>query len=222
MLFKLLLSLILLVPLAASSQTVEVKKAVSRIEGKNTEGYEVIVGDDDEQVKESLTRFLKGLGKTKQAGDYITVPVAVAGEKTYPYPLYATIRRSAGANSVWIGMISASEQDRALEKLVYDFGVSFWREKIQHQIDESLRALQAVEKQQSRLINQNEDLLRKISDNKREKLELEKALEENRLELEALKGKLESNRQARDSVLIAREQIKKVVEMHKEKQRQVK
>ncbi|WP_254157854.1 hypothetical protein [Chryseosolibacter indicus] len=47
-----------------------------------------------------------------------------------------------------------------VEKLVHDFGVSFYRDKVQQQIDESNRALQAVEKQQLRLVGQNKDLVK--------------------------------------------------------------
>jgi hypothetical protein len=78
-----------------------------------------------------------------------------------------------------------------------------------------------VEKQQMRLVNQNKDLENKIEGNKREKIQLEKSLKNNKVELMTLTKKLEENKKAQDSVAIATEQIKKVVEMHKERQRKI-
>jgi hypothetical protein len=50
---------------------------------------------------------------------------------------------------------------------------------------------------------------------------LEKSLVDNNVELETLSKKLEQNKKGQDSVAVAGEQIKKVVEMHKESQRRV-
>lgn len=108
-----------------------------------------------------------------------------------------------------------------LRKLIYDYAVAFYREQIQLQIDESLQALQAVEKKQMRLVNQHKDINNKIDNNKKQKIALEKALVENKVELEDLSKKLESNVRAQDSVAVASGQIKKVVEMHRERQRKV-
>jgi hypothetical protein len=46
-------------------------------------------------------------------------------------------------------------------------------------------------------------------------------LENNKLEYESLLLKIEQNKKAQDSVAVAREQVKKVVEIHREKQRKV-
>jgi hypothetical protein len=111
--------------------------------------------------------------------------------------------------------------NREIEIMLHNFGVNFYREKIQKQIDEAVRAQQAVERQQQRLTNQNKDLNNKLEGNKKEKIKLDQALVDNKLELENLIKRLEKNKFDQDSVNVAGEQIKKVVEMHKEKQRQV-
>jgi hypothetical protein len=127
----------------------------------------------------------------------------------------------------WIGSKSpgqdadASNINAALEKLIADFGVKYYRDKIQVQIDETNRAYQAVEKQKQRLVNENKTLLTKVEDNKREKIQLEKALENNKLENETLLKRIEKNKLDQDSVALAGEQIKKVAEIYKEKQRKV-
>jgi hypothetical protein len=104
---------------------------------------------------------------------------------------------------------------------MHDFGVKFYREKIQVQIDESLRAAQAVDKQQQKLTNENKNLNVKLEDNKREKIQLEKSIENNKLANADLLKKIAKNKHDRDSVALAGVQIKKVMEAQKEKQRKV-
>lgn len=221
-----LVFLFLLLPFYTNAQTIEVRKESSRIEGENVPGFQVVLSAGEHEVRNSLIKYLKALGKTKTAGDYIATEQPVVGGKKYSNSLYATTKSIGNASAAWIGVNSASGEesnlDRDLEQLTYDFGVTFHREQIQKQIDESLQALQAVERQQMRLSNQNKDLTSRIERNKREKIELEKSLVDNKLELEDLTKNLKANAKARDSVAIATEQIRKVVESHQERQRKVK
>jgi hypothetical protein len=92
---------------------------------------------------------------------------------------------------------------------------------VQKQIDETQQALDAVEKQQQRTLNQSKDLTIKVSNNEQEKIQLEKSLENNKLENVALKIRMENNKKAQDSLLNVNVQIKKVLETHKEKQRKI-
>lgn len=215
-----------LLPFSAAGQTIEVKKETFRIDGENTAGYQVEIAAPDEEVKTSLLKFLKNVGKTKQSGSIITVAEPLIGGKKHFATLYSAARGTGDTGAAWMGIRAEegeeSSLNRDIEKLVHDFAVTFHREKIQIQIDESLRALQAVEKQQLRLLNQHKDLNNKIEHNKREKIQLEKELADNKVELEDLKIKLEANSKAQDSVTVATEQIRKVVELHKARQQKVK
>ena len=60
----------------------------------------------------------------------------------------------------------------AVEKLVYQFGVRFYRDQIQIDIDESQQAFDATEKQQARLTNQNKDLNLRLGNNEQERVHL--------------------------------------------------
>jgi hypothetical protein len=79
----------------------------------------------------------------------------------------------------------------------------------------------AVEKQQQRLATQERDLNMKMEDNKREKIQLKKAIETNKLDSATLILKLAKNKHDTDSLIIVNEQVKKVVEANKEKQKKV-
>jgi hypothetical protein len=88
-------------------------------------------------------------------------------------------------------------------------------------VDESLKALQAVERQQQRLTTENRNLTIRLENNEKEKVQLEKSLEVNKLEHLSLLTKIDQNKKSQDSVAVAAEQIKKVIELHKEKQKKV-
>jgi hypothetical protein len=105
--------------------------------------------------------------------------------------------------------------------MVYQFGIKFYRDQVQKQIDETQQALDAVEKQQQRSLNQSKDLTIKLSNNEQEKIQLEKSLENNKLENVALKIRIENNKKAQDSLVNVNTQIKKVLEVQKEKQRKI-
>lgn len=217
--------LLMLIPLFTKGQAVKVTKENARIDAENTPGYQFAVVASESEVKASIARYLKAMGRTRNSGDYLTVAEPVVGDRRYSETLYASTRQVGNTTAAWFGMLlpggEVSGSDKDLEKLTYDFGVYFHREKIQQQIDESTRAQQAVEKQQNRLVSQHKDLNNKIESNKREKIQLEKSLVDNKIELEDLTKNLESNVKAQDSLFTALEQIKRVVEMHKEKQKNV-
>lgn len=102
-----------------------------------------------------------------------------------------------------------------------DFGVRFYREKVQAQIDETQQALDAVEKQTVRFLNQGKDLATKLTNNGLEKIKLEKALETNKFESEVLKVKIDNNKKAQDSIANVAVQINKVKQSQIEKLRKI-
>jgi hypothetical protein len=215
-----------LIDVCTFGQTVKVTTENIQIKGENAEGYEVILDGTAKEVEDQLLKFLKPVGKSKRVEDAYAYSLPLINGKNYTSPLYAIVR-DKGKGAAWLG-IRLSEWPknidslkREIEKMAYDFGVAFYKDKIQLQIDESNRALQTVERQQQKLQNQNKDLNSKLENNKAEKIRLEKALIDNKLEFDALTVKIEQNKKDQDSVAVANEQIKKVIDMQKEKQRKV-
>lgn len=209
-------------------QHVQVKKEVARISGENVEGFAVDLNGAVKNVTSSFTKYLKSLGKLKQNGDYVMLTESTLSGKIYGLPIYGLTREKANGTQAWLGIKSnewsssdAADVSKQLEKAIYDFGVQFYKEKIQEQIDESTRALQAVEKQQQRFLNQNRDLHTRLEDNKLQKIQLEKSLVNNSVEHETLLKKIDQNKKDQDSIAVVTEQIKKIVEAQKEKQMNV-
>jgi hypothetical protein len=221
---KVLLFIFLMAGFLLHAQSVKVKKETVRVKGENAEGFEVKLEGNADDVESQLTKYLKPIGKSKKTDNVASISLPSVNGKTYTSPLYATVK---GDGTAWIGIkdsewpAESGEIKKDIEKMVYEFGVTFYREKVQRQIDESNQALQAVEKQQLRYQNQNKDLNTKLENNRLEKIRLEKALENNKLELETLTKKLEQNIKDQDSVKVVNEQIKKLIEIQKDKQRKI-
>lgn len=223
------LILAMLMTMVSYAQTVGVKKESARVKGENIDGYEVMLTESAvNDVTASLVKFLKATGKVKQSPDLITVSEPSFQGIEYGAMVYAVTKEKGKNAAAWIGIKAADwpKEDvdkvkKELEKMIHDFGVQFYRGKIQVQVDESTRALQAVEKQQQRLVNENKSLNTKLEDNKREKIQLEKSLANNKLQNETLLKKIAKNKHDQDSVATAGGQVKKAVEMHKDRQRKV-
>ncbi len=224
--FTILLS-ILCFTVSTFAQTVKVKKDEARVKGENLSGYAVDLDGKSEEVTSALTKYFKALGKTRQGEGFMILTESTINGSSYKSPVYGVIKESGSTTTAWIGVKKEEWGDGAdniskeIEKLVYEFGVKFYRDKIQVQIDESVRAFQAVEKQQQRLVTQQRDLNMRLEDNKREKIQLEQSVENNKLQYQVLLLKIENNKKAQDSMVVVNEQVKKVVEANREKQKKV-
>lgn len=221
----------LLITVMAHAQTVTVKKSTEKIKGADAEGFTTDLDGKKDVVGAAWSKFVKDLGKTKllMATDPIVITEPIVGGASYEKGiLYATVKEKGETTTVWLGLKSGewvvndiSIVNKELEKLVHQFGVKYYRDKIQVLIDEAQRATDAVEKQKQRLTNQTKDYLIKVGSNEQEKVQLEKSLEANKLEHAVLLQKIENNKKSQDSIAIAGEQIKKAFELQKERQRKV-
>jgi len=226
---KFCLVALMVIPVVSYAQKVTVSKDTERVKGSNMDGYATELTGTIEEVSASYTKYLKTFGKIKSSGTQLQLSEAEISFTKYTVPLYATTHGKGEKIMVWLGLNSsewpapeqAEQALKDLEKVVYDFGVKFYRDKVQADIDESVRAQQAAEKQTVRLQNENKNLNSRLDFNSKEKFRLEKGLAENKLEYETLVSSIAKNKKDQDSVLVATDQIKKMVEVHKERQRKV-
>jgi hypothetical protein len=217
------------VSLTAYSQKVDVSKESEKVKGESADGYKTELEGKKDEVAAAWNKYLKEMGKVKSNGEYQFVENPALGGTAYTSGIvYSRVNGNEEKTTIWTGVKGAewtvndiSIVEKQLEKLLYQFGVRFYRDKIQAQIDEGQQASEAVTRQQLRLTNQNKDLNSRVVSNAAEKLRLEKALDANKLENLVLIQKIENNKKSQDSVKLAGEQIKKVIEMHKERQRKV-
>lgn len=212
------------------SQTVKVKSQQQRVKGENVSGFAVDLDGKRADVTSLLSKFLKETGKAKfLTTDPLIITDPIFNGIVYPKGLiYALTNESGNVVTAWLG-IKPSEWEskdvtfinKQIERMANDFGVRFYREKVQGQINETQQALDAVDKQSVRFINQGKDLTTKLTNNELEKIKLDKAVETNMLENAVLKVKIENNKKAQDSVTNAAVQIKKVKDIQLEKLRKI-
>lgn len=211
------------------AQRVLVDRSSEKVRGESADGYRTELTGAAEIVASAWSKYIKELGKGKGVGDYIAIAQPALGGTVYEKGVvYAKVTGRGPSATVWLGLIESawSVNDislvyKELEQAVYRFGVKFYRDQIQLQIDEAQQAVDAVERSQTRLLSQNKDLSNKLTNNESEKIRLEKQLENNQLEHAALLTRLETNRKAQDSVAAAMIPIKKILESHQERQRKV-
>jgi hypothetical protein len=219
------LSIFMLAGVLAYAQKVTVSGNTERVNGKNYEGYSTELTGSLEEVNSSLTKYLKTFGKVKNTGNQAQVSEVQINLTKYANPFFASSKAKGDKVIVWMGVSDESDSAKSirnqLEKLVYNFGVKFYKDKIQADVDESLRAQNAAEKQQQRLTLEGKNLISRQEMNAKERLRLEKALTNNRLDSAKFVTAIVRNKNSQDSLAIATEQIKKMVEAHKERQRRV-
>jgi hypothetical protein len=224
--------IIALVLLAGSSvaQTVKVKTQQQRVKGENVDGFAVDLEGKRADVATSLAKYLKEVGKAKfLSSDPLVITDPVFNGTVYPKgSIYAFTNESGNVVMAWLGIKPTEWEtkdvsfiNKQLERMANDFGVRFYREKMQAQIDETQQALDAVEKQTARFVNQGKDLATKLTNNGLEKIKLEKALETNKFESEVLKVKIDNNKKAQDSIANVAVQINKVKQSQIEKLRKI-
>lgn len=215
--------------LALQAQKVNVTKEAHRIKGNNIDGYATELSGTQEEVTSSYTKYLKTFSKVKTTDKLIQLSDVTIDQAKYTSPLYATVKGKPEKATVWLGLNPAEWVDTAqykkvrneLEKLVYNFGIKFYRDKVQVDIDEASHAQLTAEKQTLRLQNESKNLNSRLEFNQKEKIRMEKLLAENKLEYETLLSTIGRNKKDQDSVALATDQIKKMVEVHKERQRKV-
>ena len=215
--------------LSLAQPTITVIKKTHKIKATTANGFSVDLTGTIKEAENSLPKFLKNYGKTRTGFDFTTVSSPFMGGITYEdKTLYATADGDDKKVTVWMGIDTAEWRGedinsvlKKINKVVYEYGVHFYFDQAQKEIDESQQAFDATEKQKNRLVNQNKNLNLQLSNNEQEKIRLEKALEANALEKAVLLQKIENNNKAQDSVANAGVQIKKVLDAQKEKQKKI-
>lgn len=218
------LALCMLAGVFTYAQTVTVTKSSERIKGSAVNGYATELTGTLEEVTASFSKYLKTLGKVKATGSQFQVSEVQINLTPYTALLHAFTKSKGNTVLIWMG---AEESDSAksmvsvLEKQLHNFGVKFYQNKIQGDVDESLRAQAATEKQQQKLVLLGKNLASRLEMNEKEKLRLEKSIADNKLAHDKLLLAIEQNKKSQDSIAVATEQIKKMVETHKERQKKV-
>lgn len=221
--------LLCLMPLAGITQKVVAESENRTINGNDAKGYSVELQASSEAVRNALIKFMRDIGKSKNSKDMVTVTSPILGGTTWDkLIIYGQTKGDLNTSRAWMGLIPAEWEGQntdsplaSLKELVYQFGVKYYRDVIQAEIDETQKAVDATEKKLLRTTGQGKDLTSKLAANEAEKIRLDKQLELNVADHVLLLQKIEANKKSQDSLTNAATQIRKVLDAQKEKQSKV-
>lgn len=226
---KLAMSCVLFFALSAYGQKVTVNEKTEKVKGESAQGYSTTLEGKGDDVSAAWSKYIKTLGKVKSGADYQFIETPAMGGTVYTTGvLYSRSEGNAESGTVWMG-IRADEWtvndikivEETVKDLVYQFGIKFYKDKIQAQINEAQEALNIVIRQQQRLVSENKNLATRLSTNEQQKIQLEKSLEANKLEHLVLEQKIVNNKKAQDSVAATTVPIKRAIQLHQERLRKV-
>ena len=221
--------LALLLHLPIMAQQVSVSADSRSVKGTACDGYTTGLNGSLESVSQALVRYLRQHGKVKASGNEITITNPVLGGNVYEkHLMYAVVKGDENSATAWIGLNRSewpnNDTDVLLARIkdiTYQFGVKYYRDLVQLEIDETQQAVDAIDRKIQRLIQQNKDLNGKLLNNEQDKVRLEKALEQNATDHASLLLKIEANKKSQDSVSAAGVQVRKVLEARREKQSKI-
>lgn len=217
----------LLVSILSLGQTVVVKKEKQKIKNDNIYSFATTLEAGTAEVNSALLKFLKSYGKPKQQDEAIVIAECIISGQAYTKPLYGGIRQVSTSTNAWIGVnLKEWAADSLmvigrLEAMVKEFGVNFYRDKIQVQIDEAQRAVDIVNRQQQRTLNEQQNIQQKIESNKKEYQQLLKDIQKNRADSVALVIRMNQNKAGTDSLRTVSEKVKQALVFQKERQGKV-
>ncbi|GCC50860.1 hypothetical protein SanaruYs_10790 [Chryseotalea sanaruensis] len=204
-----------------------VRQEKQKIKNDNIYSFATTLDASVEDVNGALLKFLKNYGKPKQQDEAIVLAECIVNGKAFSKALYGNTRQAGAATYAWIGVnLNEWAADSAmvvgrLEAMVKEFGVNFYRDKIQVQIDEAQRAVDIVSRQQQRTLNEQQSIQQKIESNKKEYQQLLKAIQKNRSDSVALVLRLNKNTASTDSLRTVADKVKQAVVFQKERQGKV-
>jgi len=210
------------------AQRVYVQAGKEKIKSAELDGYKSELDANKKEVQDAWLKFAKNIGKSKSTGDVIELnDVVIDGEIYTGKTVYAKVIDNGKSATIWMGIREKdwdenyTKVEPFMERLVKEFSVRFYQEKIMAEISESEKALRFAERQQGKILNDLNDLKLKLEENERERIQLERSLNNNQLQNQVLRQKIENGNKSQDSISVSLEKIKRMIEMQRERMRQV-
>ena len=182
---------------------------------------------EQEITEKSWLKKLKEFGKVESSKNIYTVAIAnISGISSTPVNIISTITQSdKGSKVFWsieMGKAYVSTKDdpakySTAEKILHDFAVMVYREDINDQIKDAEKVLSQTVKVQDKKVRLGGDLVNKVERNKQQKLNLEQKLRDNADELIQLQKDIEQNKLDQAASVIEVGKVKNAVEAVKAK-----
>lgn len=211
-------------------QNYDIKKESQRINNKKYSGVSSVVEADLSKVEPYWIDYIKENGKARRKRNYYQLSEFSIQDMGIDTMTYATRVEASGQNSlIWIAPLlnDLEEEDIStlntdLEKILKMATRGYYVSEVQKRIDDAEAAATSVSKNHQKLIYEGEKLVIDLEGAEELKADLIARLEETELKIRVLNQQIIDNKVAVDSVYNDLEQVKKVIEAHKESMKKIK
>lgn len=208
------------------SQKVTVSEASEKIGDTPRTGMAITLKLSQKMVENGWEKFLKDHGKydskkneyTQVVGEYKELsgtPVRTLSKVLTSKDGSVTVFWAIDMGNEYLS--SKSNKWSAAEKLLHDFGVAMYIQDVNQQVKEAEEAVADASKKQEKKIREGENLVKKVENNKDEKVKLEQKLKDNAQELIDLQKSQDQNKLDQTEAAKDVEKMKKAVEVTKQK-----
>lgn len=213
----------------AQGQDYTVTAKSQRINDTKYEGFVIPVSGPIDLVTDQMYVYLKAKSKIRRKRNYYSISEIKMDELALDSTiLYLKLSDKGSICNVWMGIKTfglEKERTNAIESAIQNELVLMARSYYVHQqelkILEAETAAQVVSKTQQTLIDEKVKLATSLEEKEARKIELEELLKTNTLDIDVLKQKLIDNKLAQDSIYIDLQKVKKVIEIQKQKLKEI-
>jgi len=208
------------------AQEITVKEESKAIEKVTYAGYETTVNGSVEKHRDAWTKLLKNKGKVRKKNSLYFLEDFVFPQITDKLLTGVTqINQSRDSVvTIWLGIDSSVLEEEESGKLMneisgmlYTYVLDYKKSLVLNDIQNAERAAAFTSRQHQRLLQNLENLTLRLLDAENEKRRLEESVKTMELEIEVLKQRIENNKADQEKTYEELEQIRKVLEMHKER-----
>lgn len=213
-----------------NGQQYDIKKEAQRVNNKKYDGVSSVIDAEFAKVEQFWLDYLKENGKLRRKRNYYQLTefsVRDLGVDTISY--VTRVESANSASLVWLAPFDngLSDEDivtlnQDLEKILKMATRGYYVSEVQEKIDEAEAAAVAVSKNHQKLLYDSEKLATDLEGAEELKTDLQARLEETELKIRVLNQLIIDNKVAIDSVYNDLEQVKKVIEAHKDSMKKIK
>lgn len=210
----------------AHGQEIMAKEDTQTIEGTEFAGYEINVEGDLDDHQDRWMRLLRNKGKVRKRSSRYSIEDFVLPQVTESLlDGYTQFKQERDTTiTIWLGIdVSALSDDEPqavlgeVKGMLENYVLEYRKSLVLDDIQDAERAAAFTSRQHQRLIQNLENLKIRLLDAENEKRRLEENLKTMELEIEVLKQRIVNNEADQETTLEELEQIRKVLEMHKER-----
>lgn len=210
-------------------QQYDIKKESQRVNNKKYEGISSKVDGEFIDVEEFWLSYLKDYGKSRRKRNYYQLTEFSINDLGVDTLTYVTRVESAEDQElIWLAPFSdglseteVSDLNADIEKILKLATRAYYVNEVQDKIDQAESAAVSVSKSHQRLMYDGEKLVADLEGAEQLKADLETRLQETDLKIKVLSQQIIDNKLAVDSVYNDLEQVKKVIDGHKESMKKI-